>query len=107
MLDIIFENSEEFIHCNYLCAVKKNMIFGCWEGYIKLPKTHMDYGKDHTNILNIYVYGGLNYSCDGVFGFSCNSPRNKKYIKTQQFIKDEVKSLAKQFYSREKRRYTI
>jgi hypothetical protein len=50
----------EFEHTGFLCHVMRNP-FGCWCGYVRIPKVHPWHGKDYDSI-DADIHGGLTFS---------------------------------------------
>jgi hypothetical protein len=130
VLDKIKEegNYKEWIHqpSGYKCEVKR-IIFTDYKGksngggylcgYVTIPKSHPDYGKDYEESdIDIEVHGGLTYGREGKYGFDCAHLGDMRpfseeeyqfdYIAAEyrdvEYVTNEVNSMAYQFYKREK-----
>ena len=119
------ERVYEFPSNGYACKIVRQKGWN-WNGYITLPLTHPDYGKNYNDI-DVHVHGGLTFSENGRFGFDCahlttdiipihfylnkkdpvlfplfDGPRFcSQTFKDFEFVKKEVESMATQFKNRE------
>lgn len=67
---------EEFEFLGFECYAVRNCV-GSWDGYVKIPKEHVAYGKSYEDkdLSSIKVHGGLTYSdyrlprCDEIKGY--------------------------------------
>ena len=119
-------NYKEWIHqpSGYKCEIKR-IIFECYDGlsdggylcgYVTIPESHPDYGKDYEESdIDIDVHGGLTYRRDGKYGFNCAHLGDMRPFSEQrydfdniaaeyrdmEYVTREVNSMADQFYKRE------
>lgn len=68
-------------------------------GYVTLPETHPDTGKDYDQ-LPIEVHGGLTFGDGGKFGFDCAHGTEGPEWRDMERVKLEVELMAEQFLAR-------
>jgi hypothetical protein len=113
---------EEWIdkETGYKCEIKRHPEVKHLCGYVYLPESHPDYGKEYDDI-DIVIHGDLTYggSSDyikGKFGFDCAhdgdltptilsvypEAAQRNIYRNWDYVKNEVLNMAKQFKEREK-----
>ncbi len=107
----------------FVCFARRRTVTDTWCGYIYLPSTHPDFGRDYDDV-EVHVHGGLTYADpegDGdvwCFGFDCAHymdvrPNSKVFYdemdtdpfagatwKSLDYVINELDFLAQQFQHR-------
>ena len=62
----------EFRHAGFPCVVKRNASSGNFCGYVGVPPTHPDHGKNYNDV-DVEVHGGLTFG-DECSAVACHVP---------------------------------
>ena len=102
--------THDFFVEGYRCEIKRHSSLGFLCGYIYIPKTHPDFGKDYDDV-DVSVHGGLTYADSGCFGFDCGHHGDLvpsmecddmgAVYRNMAFVEKQLRSLATQFKDRE------
>lgn len=70
----------EFEFLGFLCIMRRNMNFGNWCGYIRVPRLHPWYATSDESELNVPVHGGVTYAGPCFIGDDVDETTDPEYI---------------------------